>query len=31
MVSVGHVGGTRDSGIVYSAADVSWTSLMRGM
>ena len=31
MVSPWHVGGTRSSGIVYSAADVFWMSGMRGM
>ena len=31
MVSAGHVGGTRGSGIVYSAADVLWMSVVRGM
>ena len=31
MVSVGHVGGTRGSGIVSSAADVLWMSVVRGM
>ena len=29
MVSAGYVGGTRDSGIVSSAADVLWMSVMR--
>ena len=28
MVSVGHVGGTRGSGIVSSAADVLWMSVV---
>ena len=31
MVSAGYGGGTRDSGIVSSAADVLWMSVMRGM
>ena len=31
MVSAGHVGGTRGSGIVSSAADVIWISVVRGM
>ena len=31
VVSAGHVGGTRGSGIVYSAADVLWMSVVRGM
>ena len=31
MVSAGHVGGTRGSGIVPSAADMLWMSMMRGM
>ena len=31
MVSVGHVGGTRGSGMVYSAADVLWMSVVYGM
>ena len=31
MVSACHVGGTRCSGIVSSAADVLWTSVVRGM
>ena len=31
MVSVGHVGGTRGSGIVSSAVDVLWMSVVRGM
>ena len=31
MVSAGHVGGTRDSGMVSSAADVLWMSVVRGM
>ena len=30
-MSAWHVGGTRGSGIVYSAADVLWMSLVRGM
>ena len=29
MASAGHVGGTHDSGIVYSAADVLWMSVVR--
>ena len=29
MVSVGHVGGTRGSGIVSSVADVLWMSVVR--
>ena len=29
MVSAGHVGGTRGSGIVSSAADVLWMSVVR--
>ena len=29
--SAGHVGGTRGSGIVSSAADVLWMSVVRGM
>ena len=28
-MSAGHVGGTRDSGIVSSAADVLWMSVVR--
>ena len=31
MVSAGHVGGTRGSGIVSSATDVLWMSVVRGM
>ena len=31
MVSAGYVGGTRGSGIVSSAADVLWMSVVRGM
>ena len=31
MVSAGHVGGTRGSSIVSSAADVLWMSVVRGM
>ena len=31
MVSAGHVGGTRGSGIVSSAADVLWLGVVRGM
>ena len=31
MVSVGHVDSTRGSGIVFSAADVLWMSVVRGM
>ena len=31
VVSSGHVGGTRGSGIVSSAADVLWISVVRGM
>ena len=31
MVSAGHVGCTRDSSIVSSAADVLWMSVVRGM
>ena len=31
MVSSGHVGGTRGSGIVSSASDVLWMSVVRGM
>ena len=31
MVSPGHVGGTPGSGIVFSAADVLWMSVVRGM
>ena len=31
MVSAGHVGGTRGSGIVSSAADVLCMSVVRGM
>ena len=29
MVSAGHVGGTRGSGIVSSAVDVLWMSVVR--
>ena len=31
MVSAGHVGGTPGSGIMSSAADVLWMSVVRGM
>ena len=31
MVNAGHVGGTRGSGIVSSAADVLWMSVVRRM
>ena len=31
MVSAGHVGGTRGSGILSSADDVLWLSVVRGM
>ena len=31
MVTAWHVGGTRGSGIVYSAADVLWISVVCGM
>ena len=31
MVNAGHVGGTRGSGIVPSAADVLWMSVVRRM
>ena len=31
VVSAGHVGGTRGSGIVFGAADVLWVSVVRGM
>ena len=31
MVSAGHVGGTRGSVMVSSAADVLWMSMVRGM
>ena len=31
VVSAGHVGGTHGSGIVSSAADVLWMSVVRGM
>ena len=31
VVSAGHVGGTSGSGIVSSAADVLWMSVVRGM
>ena len=30
-MSAGHVGGTRGSGIVSTAADVLWRSVVRGM
>ena len=30
MVSAGHMDGTRGSGMVSSAADVLWMSLVRG-
>ena len=30
VVSAGHVGGTRDPGIVSSAADVLWMSVVLG-
>ena len=30
-MSAGHVGGTRGSGIVSSAVDVVWMSVVRGM
>ena len=30
-VSAGHVGGTRGSGIVSSAADMLWMNVVRGM
>ena len=30
-MSVGHMGGTHGSGIVPSAADVLWMSVVRGM
>ena len=30
MLSAGHVGGTRGSGIAYSAADVQWLSVVHG-
>ena len=30
-MSAGHVGGTHGSGIVSSAADVLWMSVVRGM
>ena len=30
-MSAGHVGGTRGSGIVSSAADVLWMSVVHGM
>ena len=30
-MSAGHVGGTRDSGIMSSAAGVLWMSVVRGM
>ena len=29
--SAGHAGSTRDSGIVSSAADILWMSVVRGM
>ena len=31
MVSAGHVGGTRSSGIVSSASDVLWMSVVHGI
>ena len=31
MVSAGHVGGTRGSGIMASTDDVLWMSVVRGM
>ena len=31
MVSAGHVAGTRGSGVISSAADVLWMSVVRGM
>ena len=31
MVITGHVGDTRGSGIVFSAADMLWMSVVRGM
>ena len=31
VVSAGHVGSTRGSGIVSSTADILWMSLVRGM
>ena len=31
MLSAGRVDGTRGSGIVFSAADVLWVSVVRGM
>ena len=31
MVSAGHVGGSRGSGMVSSADDVLWMSVVRGM
>ena len=31
MVSAGHVGGTLGSGMVSSATDVLWMSVVRGM
>ena len=31
MVSAGHVGGTRGSGFVSSAADVLWMGVVRGL
>ena len=30
-MNAGHVGGTRGSGMVSSAGDVFWMSVMRGM
>ena len=30
LLSAGHVGGTRGSGIVCSASDVLWMSVVRG-
>ena len=31
MVAAGHVGGTHGSGIVFSAADVLWMSVVHGI
>ena len=31
VLSAGHMGGTRGSGIMSSAADVLWISVVRGM
>ena len=31
VVTAGHAGGTRGSGIVSSAADMLWMSVVRGM